>query len=452
MKMTSVALCCLALVVAVGLAAWGDGPEPLRPPNGEPLIMAYYFGHWWEPWKSEDAAVLADLMRLRQMGINAIGVDHEASQAMDRDCFWLDREHRLAKAAGVAILPWLSPKTWADMTSAGRREWTRQRWGTAVGLETNWDGQPTVLPYAPGTIDVGVAYTSEYLERYLDSGALLRVLWSGKPRPVVALTVEAAWPDMGGTGPESAFHFSRWLRDKYQGDIERLNRAWGTQYSGFFAVDPRDKAAFDYDGYLAAGAPGLYAESSPGKWQAVADHIEFRARITSDALAAMKERLRARYPDLLVLAELPYQFGSLHPHAIGYAAYNAAVPAMVDYADIILLRTTGDLDEREQQLVLDYIQRTGKPVIAAHRISPGQGPGAAAGSDEEVAERYARQAATYCSGLGYYSWNEMVDVHTVADPPGWTGGSVTVSEEQSARLQERMRRINERYLALCGSQ
>ncbi len=345
------------------------------------------------------------------------------------------------------------------MTSDGRREWTRQRWGAAVGLETNWDGQPTILPFAPGTIDVGVAYTSEYLDRYLESGALLRVLWEGQPRPVVALTVEAAWPDMGGTGPESAFHLSRWLRDSYEGDIARLNQAWHTDYRDFFAIDPSDKSLFNYDAYVAAGAPDPLTEPACGEpvepasqFRPVTDHIQFRARLTSDALAAMKSRLLPRYPDLLILAELPYQFGSQHPHALGYFAYNAAVPAMLDYADIVLLRTTGDLDDREQQLVRDYILRTGKPVIAAHRISPYQGPGPAQGTDEETAERYAQQAADYCSGLGYYSWNEMVDVHMVADPAGSSGGSVVVSAEQSARLQDRVRLINQRYLALCSSQ
>ena len=32
--------------------------EPIRLANGEPMVAIYYFPHWWEPWKSNDAVIV----------------------------------------------------------------------------------------------------------------------------------------------------------------------------------------------------------------------------------------------------------------------------------------------------------------------------------------------------------------------------------------------------------
>ncbi len=46
--------------------------EPLRLPDGQPLVSMYYFTHWWEPWKSDDSVILEDFQHLRSMGVNTV--------------------------------------------------------------------------------------------------------------------------------------------------------------------------------------------------------------------------------------------------------------------------------------------------------------------------------------------------------------------------------------------
>ena len=98
-------------------ASTSHGTEPLRLADGRPFVCVYYFGHWWEPWKSDDDAIRRDFARLKAMGVSVIAVDHEWSQAIDGNWKWLDREHRLAKEAGLQVLPWLSAKVWSDLSS-----------------------------------------------------------------------------------------------------------------------------------------------------------------------------------------------------------------------------------------------------------------------------------------------------------------------------------------------
>lgn len=63
--------------------------EPLALPDGKPMIGIYYFTHWWEPWKSDDKAILDDFGRLRSMDFNTILLDQEWSQAIDGDWKWV---------------------------------------------------------------------------------------------------------------------------------------------------------------------------------------------------------------------------------------------------------------------------------------------------------------------------------------------------------------------------
>ncbi|MBO4548620.1 MAG: hypothetical protein J5758_05320, partial [Abditibacteriota bacterium] len=91
----------LIAILAAGAAAAAGRDTTLRTRDGSPLCGFYYFTHWWEPWHSDDARVMSDLREIRAMGCNTIFLDSEWSQMIDRDWFWLDRGHRLAKEAGL---------------------------------------------------------------------------------------------------------------------------------------------------------------------------------------------------------------------------------------------------------------------------------------------------------------------------------------------------------------
>ena len=53
--------------------------------------------------------------------------------------------------------------------------------------------------------------------------------------------------------------------------------------------------------------------------------------------------MRKRRPDVLFLAEVPYQYEAEHPHAKNYRITYGANPESCDYADIVLFRCTGPL-------------------------------------------------------------------------------------------------------------
>jgi len=109
---------CIAFLATA--ASQATATEPLRLANGEPMVCIYYFDHWWEPWRSDDNAVLDDLRRLRKMGFSTLLVDHEWTQAIDNDWRWLDRTFGLADQAGMYVVPWLSVKTLCDVDPGNR--------------------------------------------------------------------------------------------------------------------------------------------------------------------------------------------------------------------------------------------------------------------------------------------------------------------------------------------
>ena len=439
-------MCISSILVICALAAAEEAPapegavlpvrEPLRLASGEPMVAVYFFPHWWEPWKSDDDAVLADLARLRAMGVNTLLIDHEASQAIDGDFKYLDRGHRLAKQTGMQIVPWLSLKTWSDMTSEARGAWSRERYGAAVDVTDQG-----YLPYGDGTIAFGVKYAGEYLNRYAKDGALLHVRRDGTACPVVALTVEASWRREASLDDETRRRFQAWLREKY-GSVEALNAAWATAFAEFEEIDPADDAVFDY-----AVAADTAARALP---KPVSDHIDFRAEIVSDALAQQRARLRETFPNLLIMAEIPYHFADEHPHAWGYTVEHGSITKMVGYADMVLLRSSGVLTARARRAVGDYIDRTGKPVVMTYRISPSQGPGDPRIADEDAAPLYAHEAAAFCNGIGYYSWNEMVDVHVAMHHESTAPKDtfVKVDAANHERLCRRMHAINHAYLEI----
>ena len=417
-----------------------QGP-PLRLPNGEPLVAIYFFPHWWEPWKSSDERVLADMRMLREMGINTLLLDHEWSQAIDGNWRLLDRSYRLAKEAGLSILPWLSAKTWSDMGDGSRPVLVKEQYGVDLTFGVNQKGERSVVqPWADATIQAGAAYAAEYLKRYEADGALLHLRWQGQVRPVVALTVELAWAGPSSFDDATNEMFRQWVRGRH-GTIAAVNAAWGTTCGSFDGIDPRDQTVFDYDAHLSGAA------KHP---QAVEDHIQFRAQVVDDALARQKELLRKTWPQALIASELPYQIAAEHGHAKAYRIAYGANPTMADHADLLVLRMTGPMSPPERKALDEYTQATKKPVILAYRTYPsvwGLAPDKGGEPFEKSAEVYAGEALELGNGLGFYSFNEMVDVHVA------TGGAIDamrVTEEQSQVMLQRLRAIVARYRQLAS--
>jgi len=418
--------------------------EPLRAPNGDPVCAIYFFPHWWEPWKTSDEAVLRDLARLKAMGINTLLVDHEWSQAIDGNWGLLDRGHRLARQAGMQILPWLSLKTWSDMgCDPGRIRLAHEWFGVNLRQGVTQEGEPSsLLVYDDETIAAGAAYAEQYVRRYIEDGALARFRWRGQTRPCVALTVELGW-DGASFDERTNRLFRDWLGRQYSNDVSRLNRAWGTSYTGFSAVDPRDTKVFDRGGHIAGRA------AHP---QAVEDHVEFCSQMVNRGLQTMKERLRDRFPSILIASELPYQVGSKHPHAVAYRIGYSSNPSTSYHADVLFLRMTGPMDAAEQEALADQIRRTGQKVVICYRTYSDWGRPVSEGGAEPglVDALYGLEPARHAHGIGFYSWNEMVDVHLSAPGEGSPTNVMTVMPPVSDRMQAQAEQILRVYRGVYG--
>lgn len=434
--MKSFALAMFVIALALGKICYGElmpVKEPLRLRNEEPFVGIYYF-HWWEPWASNDEASLEDLKKMRDAGFNVLFIDHEASQAIPNDFAILDREHRLAKETGLEIVPWLGLTVFGDMATEGRIQWAKERYGAGPSADDYG-----FRPYGSGTIEFATRYTLDYIDRYKDQ-ALCHVIKDGTACPVVALSAETGWHwHTAANDPEARMQFSRWLRNKYK-TIEALNKAYDTEYDDFFRVDPRDEAVFDY---VKSTDVGRRAISTPVK-----DHVLFRAEFISDMLSAVRAGVREKYPNALIGTEIPYAIADEHPHAWGYQISMASIANIAEHADILFSRGGGVSGLATRRALLDYARSTGKDVVINHRISPHQGPGYSELNRETLGALFAHEAAAYCSGLGFYSWNEMVDVHmasnkgTCQDHPDAIS---PVTPEEHERLYEIVYEINHLY-------
>jgi hypothetical protein len=386
------------MLVSGGVSGtWAAAPRaPLRLASGEPLVAAYFFSRWWEPWRSSDELVLSDLRRLRAMGVNTICLDHEPIQAFDGDWAFPERDHRLAAQAGIAIIPWLELKCGADM-SVHHQE-IAEHYGIIVPRGEDAKGAPTnVRLYRAEYREALAAYVLDYLGRFLERGAILRVMEGGRARPVISLTVETGW-DNASFDDETNALFRRWLRRRY-GDVAGINRAWDAKYRSLNEIDPRDDDQFPYRRALALAQAGKTPRS-------LTDHVRFRAEVINRALRAVRDAVRRRYPDLLFLAEVPYTFASQHPHAIGHRFGAAMLPQAVAYADIVMFRTVNPQLDAAELADLEMLAARGQRSILCHRTYQAKNF-ESQGSRDII----ARQAAQHAHGLGYYSWNEMGDTH-----------------------------------------
>jgi hypothetical protein len=408
----------------------------LRLADGKPVVAVYYFGHWWEPWKSDDDAIRRDFARLRAMGVTVILCDHEWSQAIDGDWRWLDREHRLAREAGLVIVPWLSAKTFSDVSPGDRQALAKKWYGVDLVYGCDQSGKPTCpLPYDPATTEFAVKWTKAYIDRYRDSGALARVKLGDREGIWVAPTVEIGWPGPGSFDGVTCFMFDRWLRAKYS-MIARLNQAWGTGFASWWDIDQRDTDILDYKSPVGH-------EKHP---VAVADRTDFCSQVLGDSLAKMSAAIRRAVPDVIIGSEIPYQLGSQNPDAISYVREYCCEPVAADHAEILVVRSTGSLTPQEIKLQDEYRQE-GCAVVLTFRT---YGNTYASDKPEDDMDRatFARtiadQARNHADGIGFYSWNELVDTHVAAGAGGRE--EVRMSDEQSARAVDLLKQVFADYL------
>ena len=384
-------ICFLLLCVAVSATCGAkiELKDPIRLPDDQLLKTIYFFPHWWDPWKSDDAAVTADLHRMRELGFNTVCVDHEASQAVDREWYWLDREYELARQENMCILPWLQLQS-ADRVSL--MQFSHLELERAV----NQDGQPeedSVL-FRDGEFKKALAhYVSVYLDRYGSDPTLLRVKEKDKLRPVVGLMVETGWRSTSGLplsfDEETNAYFQRWMKASYH-DLEHLNSEWGTSYKSFDEIDPCDKTIFNYA-----------FEDKNNMPVAVREHTRFRARIISDALRDVARQVKKRYKDVLFAAEAAYPFSLDNQDANVYRWNNANEYKAVEFADIIFIRTVGNTSSGQVKKEQDLMMLNGKRVVLAYRLFDD--------SSSSRAVAFGLDCASAANGLGYYNWNETAD-------------------------------------------
>jgi len=420
------------------LAATMSNAAQLRLADGRPVVGVYYFGHWWEPWKSNDDAIRNDLNRLRKMGVTVLFADHEWSQAIDGDWRWLDREHRLAREAGLVIVPWLSLKTFSDVAPGRRQELAKKWFGVDLVYGVDQDGKPAApLPYHPQTLEFAVKWTKAYIERYREQGALAHVRLNGREGVWVCPTVEIAWVGPGSFDPATVFMFVRHLKSRYR-SVAELNKTWGVDYRSFWDVAPRDKRVFDFPG----ATRGKAVHSA-----AVRDWVAFCSQLLNDSLERIGAAIRREVPDVVIGTETPYQLGSAHPHAAAYRIGYAADSASVEHAEILVVRATGPLTPEEIALQ-DAYRKRGHAVVLAYRTYRHWSVFMDRPDAKGRAESFAAQAAEHADGLGFYSWNEMVDTHVA---PGTVRKEVALTPARSEQSVRFLESVVKHYLGRGGS-
>lgn len=386
------ALCLILLFVAFGTACAAKMTlrDPMKLDNDETLKAIYFFPHWWDPWKSDDAAISSDIQRMKALGFNTVCLDHEVSQAVDRDWYWLDREYRLAGAEKMRILPWVQLQS---VDRVGLMKFSHLQLKAAVDQDGRAEEDCAI--YRDGEFRKALAhYASVYLDRYIEDPALLRVKDSrGKVRPVVGLMVETGWRSPGGLplsfDDETNDYFRKWMRSSHH-DLDHLNKKWGTSYKSFDEIDPKDKTIFDYA-----------FEDKGAMPPAVQDHVQFRARLINDAMQEVAKQIRRKHKDVLLLAEIAYPFSADHPDARVYRWNNANVYKAVEWADIVFIRTVGNTSYGDIAKEQDMMILNGKRLILAYRFFEDATP--------QRAVAFAMDCASSAHGLAYYNWNETAD-------------------------------------------
>ena len=155
--------------------------------------------------------------------------------------------------------------------------------------------------------------------------------------------------------------------------------------------------------------------------------------VLNDAMQEIKRRLKIKYPDLLIATELPHEMFTDHPAERYYRINGAATPETTLHADITVMRCTGYLTQKTEDALADWQKKTGQRLVITYRTYIGEA-NAVLNQKDTSYYRIGAQAARIGDGFGFYSWNEMVDTHIVAepDPEHPYGTNEVYTPEQSA--------------------
>jgi len=111
-----------------------------------------------------------------------------------------------------------------------------------------------------------------------------------------------------------------------------------------------------------------------------------------------------------------------------------------------LFRNTGPLSEQEVESLHYHQARTGQKFILTYRTYSDWDITPDSGAFGQAVELYAGQAASLANGFGFYSFNEMVDVHLAYSPvvqvPQW-------KREQAEKAINLMGAMVKRYRQLA---
>lgn len=385
------AICILLIIAAIGYATAGtiEVKEPISLVDGQSLKAIYYFPHWWEPWKNDDAAITADLKKMSSLGLNTVCLDHEASQALDKEWFWLDREFKLVGQEKMFVLPWLQLHS---VDRLNLMKFSHLQLKAAVNQDKAVEED--CVQYRDEEFRHALArYISAYLDRYKADPALLRINWGGQTRPVVGAVMEIGWRNASGMplsfDDDTNSYFRKWMKSSYR-NLAELNRKWGTTYKTFDEIDPCDKTIFNYS-----------FEDKNNMPVAVKEHVKFRARIINDAYSAIIKEVRKRHKDVLFAAETAYPFNLDNPEANAYKWNDANDIRAINFADIVCIRTMGNTSKKPEKKDQEMLMLGGKKVMLSYRFFPD--------TAKETAAAFALDCSISGNAIGYYSWNETAD-------------------------------------------
>ena len=394
------AICILLIIAAIGCATAGkiSVKDPINVVDGQSLKSIYFFPHWWEPWKSDDAAVTSDLKKMNSLGLNTVCLDHEVSQGLDKDWYWLDREFKLVGQEKMYILPWL------QLHSVDRLNLMKFA-HLPLKAAVNQDKvvEEDCVQYRDEEFRHALArYISAYLDRYKADPALLRVNWNGQTRPVVGMVMEIGWRNTSGAplsfDDDTNAYFRKWMKSSYR-NLSELNKKWGTSYKSFDEINPCDKTIFNYN-----------FEDKNNMPVAVKEHMKFRARIINDAYEGVAKEVRKRHRDVLFAAETAYPFDLDNSEANTFKWNDANDIRTINFADIVCIRTMGNTSKDQVKKDQEMLMLNGKKVMLSYRFLPDM--------QKDKATAFALDCASSANALGYYSWNETADnASSIANKP-----------------------------------
>ncbi len=386
---STIYLLLLAVFSTSLFAARIETKDTVKLTNGETLKSIYFFSHWWDPWKSDDAAITADLQKMKSIGINTVFLDHEVSQALDMDWYWLDREYKLVGQENMKILPWLQLHS---VDRIGLMNFSRLQLKPAVNQD-KVEEEGCISFRDNDSAEALSRYIIAYLDRYIDNPALLRISDGQNTKPVIGLVMEIGWRNTFGLplsfDEDTNEYFRKWMKSTYR-NITHLNTKWGTTYKSYDEIDPCDKTIFNYNITDENNVP-----------EAVKEHMKFRSRIISDMFDSVAKKVRKRYKDVLFAVEVAYPFRQDSPEAVQYRWNNANDIRIINFADMVCIRTTGAVSTGQVKKDQDMLMHNGKRVLLSYRFFEDSAP------DSAIA--FALDGALSGNAIGYYSWNETAD-------------------------------------------